>query len=105
MSLTEKERTTLNKIAENSAATRQLLIVHTGQIETLFKQQNIHSDKITTVEIRQSECGAKKAFDAGSLPGSASDRKSNTLQFVAIMVALIGSPVVTALVTYFLTRP
>jgi len=87
----------LGAISADTAAIKKGTERNASDIQSLFKENNVHARAITQLDTNQKTCTARKISEAGILPGTTTDRGANIIAIVcgltgvgALIVALIA---------------
>jgi len=63
---------------------------NSADIQNLYSGQGKNDTAIATVQSTQANCPARKIQEAGSLPGTTDDKRSNTIAIIAAIIAAVA---------------
>ncbi len=81
----------VDAIKSDTAGMNALVTRNTEDIQKLYTGLGNHATAITAVTNTQANCQARKAQEAGSLPGNRSEKGNNIIAIVFGMVSVIAA--------------
>ena len=78
----------IGEVKGDVKATRVAVERNSSDIQNLYRDQGHHNKAITALANTQANCQARKNQEAGALPGTTTDKQTNTIAIISTIIAL-----------------